>query len=124
MKMLRTLLGCSLVLALACALAAADKKVTVDKGQLVGAWEVTFDSGQLGKGATFEFTKDGKVTIAFTANGTATTLQGDYSVDGAVITITADKGKIKETRTATAFSAKDMETDNSTGGHTKYSKKK
>jgi len=146
MKLVRTLLVCALGLALlgaAGTLAVAQKgkdkpkdtkkdtkdtkkdakDVKVDAGKLVGKWEVTFDSGQLGKGATFEFTKEGKVTVNYTANGTASTIEANYTVDGATITISSDKPKLKETRTVTAFSNKEMETDNSTGGHTKYSKK-
>src|SRR5262249_28931595 len=66
MNMLRLVLVCGLVLGVT-AVAAAAPKVKVDPAKLVGVWEVTFDSGTVGKGATFEFTKDGKVTINFTA---------------------------------------------------------
>jgi uncharacterized protein (TIGR03066 family) len=131
MKVVRTLLVLSLALTLSGA-AAAQKKppketkkesAKLDAAKLVGTWEVSFDSGNLGKGATFAFSKDGKVTVKYTANGNETTIEADYSVDGDVIKITSKKPDIKETRTVTAFSAKEMETDNSTGGHTKYTKK-
>jgi uncharacterized protein (TIGR03066 family) len=137
MKLLRALLTGLLVLALACVFTASapaqkdkdkdkdkNKKVMVDAGKLAGHWEVTFDSGNLGKGATFDFTKDGKVTINFTANGQATKVEADFTVDGTTITISSKSPQLKETRTVTAFSGKEMETDNSTGGHTKYSKTK
>lgn len=65
--------------------AAADK---VDAAKLVGMWELTKSADENApKGATVEFTKDNKVTIAFNANGKEVKLEGTYKVDGDKLTV-------------------------------------
>jgi uncharacterized protein (TIGR03066 family) len=66
--------------------AVADDKV--DATKLVGMWELTKSADENApKGATVEFTKDNKVTIAFNANGKDVKLEGTYKVDGDKLTV-------------------------------------
>ncbi|HEY1861446.1 MAG TPA: TIGR03066 family protein, partial [Gemmataceae bacterium] len=58
----------------------ADDKKDDKKDKLVGVWEAT--KGDAPKGATLEFSKDGKLKIAFEADGKKIAIEGTFKVDG------------------------------------------
>jgi uncharacterized protein (TIGR03066 family) len=68
------------VLVLGLTAAFADDKKDDNKAKLVGIWEAT--EGEAPKGATVEFTKDGKLKIAFEADGKKIVIEGTYELDG------------------------------------------
>jgi uncharacterized protein (TIGR03066 family) len=91
MYILRVLLVCGLAAALAVSAEAQskpkpkDKGGSVDKGKLVGTWELTENGTILGdKGSTYEFTKDGKLNMKNKKGKGGT---GTYKLDGDSITI-------------------------------------
>jgi uncharacterized protein (TIGR03066 family) len=57
----------------------ADKKDD-NKTKIVGVWEVV--KGEAPKGATMEFTKDGKLKFTVEVEGKKVTVEGTYEVDG------------------------------------------
>src|SRR5438445_809399 len=72
---MRTLvLGLASLLVFGLTLAYGDEKKDDNKTKVVGVWEVV--KGEAPKGATVEFTKDGKVKIAFEAEGKKITIDG------------------------------------------------
>jgi uncharacterized protein (TIGR03066 family) len=92
MTVVRILLACALAVGLTVAAGAEqkgkpkdkDKSGSIDKGKLVGKWEVAED-GLLGdKGGTYEFTKDGKINMKNKKGKGGT---GTYKIDGDTITI-------------------------------------
>jgi uncharacterized protein (TIGR03066 family) len=84
MKSLWTAVGCCLVLGLAGAAFAEDKKAddkATNKEKIVGVWEVT-KSESAPAGATVEFTKDGKMIVNVKANDKDVKVEGTYTIDG------------------------------------------
>jgi uncharacterized protein (TIGR03066 family) len=89
------------------AVRAADEK-DLDKDKLVGTWEVT--GGTLPVGTTWEFTKDGKLTIVIkNPNGTTTKFEGTYKIKGQAFTITGKLAGDDYTETFTAPTVTDKE---------------
>jgi uncharacterized protein (TIGR03066 family) len=87
MKPLQLLLTAGLVLGLAAAGRAEEKKDDKDKAnkdKLVGTWVLEKPEKPKGlpSGATVEFTKDGKVKLTAKVEGRDINLEGTYSVDG------------------------------------------
>jgi uncharacterized protein (TIGR03066 family) len=78
-----------LFLGFASAAVAADK-ADASKEKLVGVWEAA--KGDLPKGSTVEFTKDGKIKIEVKAEGKSHSEEGAYELDGNTIK-TTHKGK-------------------------------
>ncbi|HZT83368.1 MAG TPA: TIGR03066 family protein [Gemmataceae bacterium] len=73
----------------------ADKKAP-NKENLVGVWDVT-KSEEAPKGATIEFTRDGKVIISIPQEGKAIKFEGTYTVEGNKITTAIKFGdKVKK----------------------------
>lgn len=96
-----------LLLAGVTAVRAADEK-DLDKGKLVGTWEVT--DGTLPVGTTWEFTKDGKLTIVIkNPNGSTTTFEGTYKIKGQAFTITGKLAGDDYTEKFTASTVTDKE---------------
>jgi len=63
-----------------------DKDASIDKGKLPGTWVVSDPGASTGagdKGTTYEFTKDGKVTVS---SGKKKGLSGTYKLDGQTLT--------------------------------------
>jgi uncharacterized protein (TIGR03066 family) len=58
----------------------ADDKKDDKKDKIVGVWEAT--EGNAPKGATLEFSKDGKLKIAFDADGKKISIEGTYEIKG------------------------------------------
>ena len=65
------------------------KKTNAEK--IVGTWEVA-KGAELPPGATFEFTKDGKMKMTAKVDGKDFTSEGTYKVDGDTLTTTQKQG--------------------------------
>jgi uncharacterized protein (TIGR03066 family) len=70
-------LSVGLALVVTCACSAEDKETNKEK--VVGTWTAK-PSQPEGQEMTYEFTKEGKFTMAFTVNGTPRKLEGTYEV--------------------------------------------
>jgi uncharacterized protein (TIGR03066 family) len=82
MKTMRFSLVLPVVLGLTVALGATtreDKLGEVSKEKLVGVWEVT--RGELPKGSTMEFTRDGKVKLVLKVDKEQVAVNGTYVLD-------------------------------------------
>ena len=80
------ILGLVALVSLASFVAADDKKEEKGKQEgnatkLVGKWEVTKSDGNVPIGSTVEFTKDGKFSVAISANGMELKIEGTYKVE-------------------------------------------
>lgn len=100
---------------------------TENKAKIVGKWEPAKGT-DLPEGAevTIEFTKDGKVKVAFTLKGKTTNLDGTYKVTGDQLVVTMqDPGgtERKETNTITKLTAKELETKDEKGKTEKFTRK-
>jgi uncharacterized protein (TIGR03066 family) len=85
MKLLSFLLTAGLLLGVAVAGRAEDKKEgKTNKEKIVGAWVLEKPAAPQGlpPGAVLEFTKDGKLKFSATVNGKDVKGEGTYSVDG------------------------------------------
>ena len=92
MKALGLALAGCLVLGLTAIGQADDKKEPTNKEKIVGIWEPT--KGELPKGSTVEFTKDGKLKVVVKIEDKSITLEGTYTVDGdKVKTVLKDEGQ-------------------------------
>jgi uncharacterized protein (TIGR03066 family) len=91
---MRTLLGCMLVLLVACSLTAADDKI--DAKLLVGKW-----SPKNKKEVVVEFAKDGKLTVTVGGDGKELKLEGTYKVDGNKLETAVKFGDDEKKRTIT-----------------------
>lgn len=114
---MRTLLGISAVLLLACGVTAADEKI--DAKKLVGKWDQVF--GKDAKGAykvVIEYTADGKVLGTITpAKGEEIKIEGTYKLDGNKLTQTTkfmDKESVK-TSTITKLTDDELEGETDKG---------
>jgi uncharacterized protein (TIGR03066 family) len=101
---MRIVLGCALVVLMACGATAADEKI--DAKKLVGKWE---PKGQKEGDFTIEFTKDGKVHIAVSQNGKEFKADGTYKVDGNKVTTTMNLGGKERSETHTITKLTDTE---------------
>jgi uncharacterized protein (TIGR03066 family) len=82
------------------------------KGKLVGTWEVVKSKGKEGgppPGATFEFTKGGKVLVTFEAEGKKVRGEATYKVEGKGLTITMKRGDEAHTQTVKVVKVDDKE---------------
>jgi uncharacterized protein (TIGR03066 family) len=77
-------LGLASLLVLGLTMAYGEDKKDDNKTKIVGVWEVVKSEASNGpqKGATVECTKDGKFKLTFEENGSKTTIEGTYKVDG------------------------------------------
>lgn len=101
-----------------------DKSGSIDKGKLVGKWEVAED-GLLGdKGGTYEFTKDGKLSVK---NKKGKGGSGTYKIDGDTLTMTyslAGQSATTPPLKVTKLTDKELVLDGPAGGsETKLTKK-
>jgi uncharacterized protein (TIGR03066 family) len=105
--MLRTVLGCGLVISLCGGLAADDKAEKIDAKKLVGTWELKDKE----KGATLVvgFTKDGKAHFAVTIKGENLRADGSYKLEGNKLTTTSNFGDKDRTETHTILKLTDTE---------------
>jgi uncharacterized protein (TIGR03066 family) len=104
MSALRLTTAGLLVLGLAAVVRADDKKADVDKGKLVGTWEVvkSDEGGPPPVGTVVTFTKDGKFKITHkNKEGKEETGEGTYSVDGAKLTVTMKHGDKEDSHSIT-----------------------
>lgn len=117
------LVGC-LFLGLVAVAQGADKKEPTNKEKIVGVWEPT-KGDSLPKGATIEFTKDGKLKIAIKVEGKTITADGTYTVDGdKLTTVLKDEGKEKkETVKIKKLTDKELVTEDSKGMVDEFKKK-
>jgi uncharacterized protein (TIGR03066 family) len=81
MKLLRVAVAGLLVLVLAAAGRADEKKADDNAKKAVGKWEVT-EGESLDPGSTLELTKDGKITLVAKKDGREVTLKGTYKITG------------------------------------------
>jgi uncharacterized protein (TIGR03066 family) len=125
---MKMLLGLTAGLLLGVAtLALADDKQNGDKGakgKIVGVWEVA--SGDLPKGSTIEFTKDGKVKFEIKAEGKNVSEVGTYVLDGETIK-TAHQGKdgkdVKEVHKIKKLTDSELVTEDEKGKVEEFKKK-
>jgi uncharacterized protein (TIGR03066 family) len=85
MQLLRWALGGCLIAVLvyaSCSGEAARAAEASNKEKIIGVWEIVKGGGNVPKGATFEFTKDGKLKINATVEGQTISLDATYSVEG------------------------------------------
>ncbi len=100
MNTVRFYLVLPVVLGLTVALGAAtreDKLGEVSKEKLVGVWEVT--KGELPKGSTMEFTRDGKVKVVLKVDKEQVTITGTCVLDAENLkmVLAVDGKEIKDT---------------------------
>ena len=98
---MRTLLGMGLVLAVACAVVAADEKI--DAKKLLGKWE------HKEKKFFIEFLKDGKVTASGDKAGKEFTSEGTYKLDGNKLMLSMKIGDDEKKMTRTISKLTDTE---------------
>jgi uncharacterized protein (TIGR03066 family) len=75
-------------------LARADDKI--DKTKLTATWKLVKADEEAPKGATAEFTKDGKLIVQFEEDGQQQKLEGSYTLEGNKITAIIKKGDNEE----------------------------
>ena len=63
--------------------------------KIVGAWEVTKQTGDLPVGTVVEFTKDGKMTVVVKEGGQDLKLEGTYKVEKEKLNVTLKVGDEK-----------------------------
>jgi uncharacterized protein (TIGR03066 family) len=92
------------------AVSGEENKADIAKDKLVGVWEAA--KGDLPKGSTVEFTKDGKLHIVVKDNDKTFKVDGSYAVDGDKLKIvTVFEGKEdKQTITVTKLTDTDLVT--------------
>jgi len=93
----------------------ADKKDD-NKTKILGVWEVA--KGDLPKGSTMEFTKDGKLKVTIDVEGKKVVVEGTYEVDGDSIKTTGkgpDGKEQKETVKIKKLSDKELVTEDEKG---------
>jgi len=78
------------LIVLAGSFARADEKI--DKTKLVAVWKLVKSDEDAPKGATAEFTKDGKLNISFERDGKQEKLEGSYTLEGDKLTVILKKG--------------------------------
>jgi uncharacterized protein (TIGR03066 family) len=101
-------LGMTLVLLVGLTAAYGEDKKDDNKAKIVGIWEMI--KGDL-KGATIEFTKDGKFKVAYEDEGEKKMTEGTYSIDGEslkAIRKDPDGSDHKETLKITKLTEKDL----------------
>jgi uncharacterized protein (TIGR03066 family) len=74
-----------------------DKKSDSIKSKVVGTWEVEDGKG-LPKGATLQFTRDGKVLITTKRDGEERKINGTYKIDGSTIKVTTKRDDKERTQ--------------------------
>jgi uncharacterized protein (TIGR03066 family) len=92
---------------------------------IVGKWTVTkADEGTVGKGATVEFTSDGKVKATHKKGDEDMTIEGTYKVEGDKLHMTMKVGddERKMTITITKISKTELHTKNDEGKMVELSK--
>ncbi len=92
------LLAVGAIVCLVASFAGADEKKGDYAKLIVGKWEVSKseDKGPP-KGSIIEFTKDGKVHVAFERDGNKESHEGTYKVDGDKFTVTHKEGDQEKT---------------------------
>jgi uncharacterized protein (TIGR03066 family) len=83
----------------------ADGDQKVDKGKIVGKWEVAETEEPLLKGAAVEFTKDGKITLKLKFGDKEIPVEGKYEISGSDLKVTT-KGQDEKEKTDTYRSLK------------------
>ncbi len=111
---MRTLLGVSAVLLLACGVTAADEKI--DAKKLVGKWEQVFaKDAKVTYKVVIEYTADGKVTGTVTPpKGEEIKIEGTYKLDGNKLTQTTKIMDSESSRTSTVTKLTDDELEGET----------
>jgi len=92
------ILGSAFAICLVLSLAGCGGKSNADK--IVGTWEITKSESDAPKGATVEFTKDGKIKMTAKVEGHEISMEGTYKVDGDKLTTTMKMGNKEKTETA------------------------
>ncbi|SRR5260370_23775818 len=103
----------------------ADKKDD-NKTKIVAVWEVVKGDVSVPKGASTEFTKDGKIKINTEADGKKITMDGSYQMDGDSIKITLkgpDGKDYKQTLKIKKLTDKELTTEDEKGRTDEYKKK-
>jgi uncharacterized protein (TIGR03066 family) len=124
MRVLRfALLSVGCILAVATLAQAIDDKDKTNKEKIVGKWEPT--EGNIPKGATIEFTKDGKVKIMVDKDGKPFMVEGTYEVDGDKLKVVLkfDGQEMKQTMTIKTLTDKELATEDEKGKVDKFKKK-
>jgi uncharacterized protein (TIGR03066 family) len=117
MKTIATLILSVTAIILAFNVAKAEDK-TIDKAKLVGKWKVvTIDGNAPQVNLTYEYTKDGKFTLAYEKDGKTGKGEGTYSVDGDKLNSVIIRGdkENKITDTITSLTDKDLTITKSDG---------
>jgi len=113
---MRTLLGCTLTLAVCFGVSADDKKEEkIDAKMLVGKWEPK--EKKEGEPKAIEFTKDGKAIFIYSVKDKEVTNGAGYTLDGDKLTLTvkiADK-ELKIEATVLKLTDTELTTKNDKG---------
>jgi uncharacterized protein (TIGR03066 family) len=118
----RLALSVCFIFGLAVAAHAEEKKLSKEK--LVGAWICTEGKGI--EGATISFTKDGKGTVAFKADGKEVKEDFKFEIDGDTVKVTSKGPDGKDETTPykiKTLTDKEMVSENDKGEIAKFKKK-
>jgi uncharacterized protein (TIGR03066 family) len=104
--------------------ARADDKI--DKAKLTGVWKLVKSDEEAPKGATAEFTKDGKVIVQFEREGKQEKLEGTYTLEGNKLTVAIKKGDNddKDVLTITTLTDNKLVVENKDGKKHEFEKEK
>jgi len=101
-----------------------DKKEVPNKDKVIGIWEVTKSGSGIPPGATFEFTKDGKLKVTIKADGKEVTVEGTYKVEGDTITSAGPKGEKPDKNKIKKLTDTELVTEDEKGKVDEFKKKK
>jgi uncharacterized protein (TIGR03066 family) len=104
--------------------ARADDKI--DKSKLTATWKLVKSDEEAPKGATAEFTKDGKLIVQFEMDGQQQKLEGSYTLEGNKITAIIKKGENedKDVLTITTLTDDKLVIENKNGKKHEFEKVK
>ncbi|HEV3143596.1 MAG TPA: lipocalin family protein [Gemmataceae bacterium] len=124
MKTLGYLLAVVSALGLLSSLARAEDKI--DKAKLHAVWKLVKSDEDAPKGATAEFTKDGKLIIQFEQDGKQEKLEGTYTLEGSKLTVVLKKGdnEDKDMLTITTLTDSKLVVENKDGKKHEFEKEK
>lgn len=109
-----------------CAVAAPAAEAS-NKEKILGVWEMTKGDEKVPKGATFEFTKEGKVKMTATIEGRKISFELTYSVDGNKLKTVSpgkDGKKVEDIDTIEKLTDTEMVLKDSKGKVVEFKKKK
>ncbi len=127
MNTMRWMTAGLLMVGLAAALPAEEKKADANKEKLAGVWEVVkTEEGALAVGSMVDFAKDGKAKVTAIREGKESTVEGTYTVEGNKLTVTLKHGEkeVKHAITIKKLTDTEFVTENEKGKTAEFKRKK